>query len=161
MNNNLIRILIASFLILVGFCTNTYAAGSAAITITVTLAEVEIIEATVEFQPEIIRPPGSRYLRCYIELPAPYKVEDIDVASVALTEVNGTTIDPPLETMGRPRIGDFDRDGIRDLIVQFDLRDLTPFLRVGENTLTVTGNIVDGKKFKGRGTIRLIPPGRR
>ena len=137
------------------FSPFVWAAETAAISIIVTLEQLEIIVATVEFRPEIIRP-RSRYIRCYIELPEPFRVEDINVDTVALTEVNGAAIDPPLETVGRPRIGDFDRDGIPDLRVWFDIRTIIPLLEAGENTLTVTGNLMDGKTFKGTGIIRVI-----
>lgn len=127
-------------------------AGAGAINITVTIAEVEIIEATVEFRPETIRQ-GYRYIWCYIELPLAYKVEDINVDTVAITELNGNSIEPPLKTVGQPRIGDFDRDDIPDLRVRFDIRTIILLLKAGENTLTVTGNLLDGKTFKGTGTI--------
>lgn len=148
-------IIIAGILILIFVSPQEVkSAGTGTISITVTIAEVGIIQATVEFRPEIIRQ-GNRYIRCYIELPLDYKVEDIDVNTVALTEVNGSPIEP-LKTIGRPKIGDFDRDGISDLEVRFDIRTLSPIFLAGDNSLTVTGNLIDGKTFEGTGIIRFI-----
>lgn len=155
MKNRLVSI-ISALLILLTFPLNALAdERTDTISITVVIGKVEIIEAAVEFRPEIIRP-RHRYIRCYIELPEPYKVENIDVETVALTEVNADPIDPPLKTVGRPKIGDYDRDGISDLRVWFNIRRLTPLLKAGENSLTIIGNMKDGKKFKGTGTISVI-----
>lgn len=158
MKSGLIVILLTLMLLLP---KEVFSAETGTITITVTLAEVEIIQAKVEFRPYFIRP-GRRYIRCYIELPAGYRVKDIDVKTVALTEVNGNPIEPYLKTVGRrrPRIGDFDRDGILDLQVWFDIRMIIPLLKSGENTLTITGNLIDGKKFEGTGTIGFIATSR-
>ena len=111
-----IKIITGFFLIAVIFSPVAWAAEPAGIAVTVTLEQLEAIEATVEFRPEIIRL-GQRFLRCYTELPEPFKVEDIDIDTVALTEVNGTAIDPPLATAGPSKIGDYDRDGVADLVM--------------------------------------------
>jgi hypothetical protein len=95
-------------------------------------------------------------LRCYIELPPPSTVEDIDINTVALTKVNGAAIEAPLATAGRARISDYDRDDIPDLTVRFDIRRLIPALEAGENSITVTGNMIDGRNFKGTGNISVI-----
>lgn len=154
MRNNPVRIFVLLLAILCLFSTSSQAAGSTAITITVTIAEAEIIPATVEFQPKIIGL-RQRYLRCYIELPSPYKVENIVVNTVALTEVNGNPISPPLKTIGRSKIADFDRDGIFDLEVWFDIRSIIQLLKAGENSLTAAGNLKEDKRFQGTGTLRL------
>ncbi len=116
------------FLILSLFSLRAQAAGTSSIAITVTITEVEMIEATVEFRPTVIRR-THRNIQCYIELPNPYIVEDIDVNTVVMTEVNGTIIEPPLKTTGRPMIGDFDKDGIPDLRVSFDIQPIISLLK--------------------------------
>ncbi|MBC8456977.1 MAG: hypothetical protein H8D67_03150 [Deltaproteobacteria bacterium] len=156
----LIKIITGVFLISFMFSPFVWAAETAGITVTVTLVQLEIIEATVEFGPEIIRP-RQRFLRCYIELTEPFKVEDIDINTVALTEVNGDAIEPPLATAGPSKIGDYDRDGVADLQIRFNISSLIPILETGENSLTVSGNMVDGRKFKGTGTVSVIGTNRR
>ena len=151
----LMKIITGLFLITLIFFPFVWAAEPAGIAVTVTLEQLEVIEITVEFRPKIIRP-RWRYLRCYIELPEPYKVEDIDINTVALTEANGNPIEPPLETAGPSKIGDYDRDGVADLQVRFDIRSLVEILATGENNLTASGNMVDSRKFKGTGTVSVI-----
>ncbi len=148
------KIITGLFLITFMFSPFVWGAETAGIAVTVTLVQLEMIEATVEFRPEIIRP-GQRFLRCYIDLPAPFRVEDIDINTVALTEVNGDAIEPPLKRKraGRAKIGDYDRDGVADLRVRFDISSLIPVLETGENSLTASGNMVDGRKLKGTGTV--------
>ena len=149
------QIMTGLFLITFMFSPFAWAAETAGITVTVTLVQLEMIEATVDFRPEIIRP-RQRFLRCYIELPEQFKVEDIDINTVALTEVNGSAIEPPLATAGPSKIGDYDRDGVADLRVRFNIRSLIPILETGQNSLTASGNMVDGRKFKGTGTVSVI-----
>ncbi len=151
----LMKITTGVFLITFMFSPFAWAAETAGISVTVTLEQLEAIEATVDFRPEIIRT-RQRNLRCYIELPAPFKVEDIDINTVALTEVNGDAIEPPLATAGPSKIGDYDRDGVADLRVWFNIRSLIPILETEENSLTASGNMVDGRKFKGTGTVSVI-----
>lgn len=156
----LMKIITGLFLITLIFSPFAWAAEPAGIAVTVTLEQLEAIEATVEFRPEIIRP-RQRFLRCYIELPEPFRVEDIDIDTVALTEVNGDAIEPPLATAGPSKIGDYDRDGVADLRVRFNIDTLIPILDTGENSLTASGNMVDGRKLKGTGTVSVIGTTRR
>lgn len=155
MRTFLMKIIAGFLLITFIFSPFVWAAETAGITVVVTLGEVEIIPATVEFQLETIRR-GHRRIWCYIELPLDYRVEDIEVNSVEMTEVNGALIDTPLKTVGPSKIGDFDKDGIPDLRVSFDIQPIISLLKPGENTLTVAGNLLDGKKFKGTGTIGFL-----
>jgi hypothetical protein len=91
---------------------------------------------------------------CYVELPEGYSVEDIDIDSVALTEINADLLDPPVYTMGRSNISDRDGDGVPDLMVKFDRQELIPLLEAGEVELTVTGELADGQAFEGTDVIR-------
>lgn len=150
-----LAVIFCLWILMTALAQELQAAEAGAITITVTIAEAEIIEATVEFRPKIIRLP-QRYIRGYIELPLAYRVENIMVGTIALTEVNGNPISPPLKTIGRSRIADFDRDGIFDLEVRFDIRTIILLLKTGVNTLTITGSLIEGKTFKGTGTISVI-----
>ncbi len=127
--------------------------GSAAITITVTLVEAEIIEAVVEFSPQTIQQTQKRYINCYIELPHAYRVEDIEIGTIRLTQVNGISLDTPLEAMHPFKIGDHDKDDTPDLRIRFEIRNLV--LNDGENNLLVTGNMTGGNIFKGTGALWL------
>jgi len=106
-----------------------------------------IIPATVDFKPWN----KGKWISAYIELPEPHSVSDIDVSTVKLND----TISAPLKPSG---IGDYDNDGIPDLMVKFDTAEILVWLammgcpvRGGyyHVTLTITGKLTDGKFFKG------------
>ena len=52
-------------------------------------------------------------------------------------------------------VGDYDTDGVADLMVKFNRQDLIAILGVGEVTLTITGE-VDETSFEGSDTIQVI-----
>ncbi len=97
----------------------------------------------------------GRWITAYIELPEGYDVADINVSTVLL----GGTI----PAKSRPlRIGDYDRDGIPDLMVKFDRADVIDRVKAlnlelpADVELTVTGSLMDGTQFEGNDTIRVI-----
>ncbi|MCK4733338.1 MAG: hypothetical protein KAT65_12865 [Methanophagales archaeon] len=119
------------------------------------------IQATVTIKPESLNLKSKgKWVTCYIELPDGYSVEDIDIDSVALTKINGDLPDPPLYTVGPSGIGDYDDDGIPDLMVKFDSQELIPLLEVGDAELTVAGELYDGPPFEGTDTIRVMDKGK-
>ncbi len=86
-----------------------------------------------------------------------YTLEDIDVSTVAITDINGVSVDIPAEI--RPtEIGDEDGDGIEDLMVKFDRSEVQDNCAVGNAALTVSGRFSNGIAFEGRDTIRIINP---
>ena len=151
-----LSIIISTLLIFFILPLNASAAeGAATITITVTIVEAEVIGATVEFSPQTIRKERRRNIQCLIELPQPYEVENIDVDTIRLIELNGYAIEPPLAILRRPKIGDSDKDDIPDLMVRFSIKNL--ILELEENRLTVIGNMIDDNRiFKGTGAIWVI-----
>jgi len=86
----------------------------------------------------------------YIELPAGYKPADIDIASVKL---EGTIPAEP-----RPyAIGDYDKDGVPDLMVKFRRSDVIKLLPNGEQvTVHVTGK-AGAASFEGIDVIKVLP----
>lgn len=120
------------------------------------------IEATVDIDPDTLNLKSKgKFITCYIELPEGYYVEDIDIDSVALTKVNDDLLDPPLYIVGPSEIGDYDDDGILDLMVKFDRQELIPLLEVGDAELAVSGELIDGPMFEGADTIRVIDKGKK
>lgn len=103
----------------------------------------------------------GEWITTYIELPEGYYVEDVDIDSVTLTKINDDLLDPPLYTVGSSAIGDYDDDGIPDLMVKFDRQELIPLLEVGDAELTVAGELIDGTIFEGTDTIRVIDKDRK
>jgi len=121
--------------------------------------EVVDIQATVDIDPDTLNLKSKgKWITCYIEIPEDYDVADIDRTTILL---NGTIpvdekwIEIPIESV----IGDYDDDGILDLMVKFDreaVKDLFAGLPIpGNYVLEVTGEVA-GIPFRGSDTIRVI-----
>jgi len=109
-----------------------------------------LISATIDVEPDTLNAKSSgRWITCYVELPEGYDVSDIDIFTIMLEH----TI--PLDSGAPTEIGDYDEDGIPDLMVKFDKASIIELLDTGEVTLTITGE-VDGTPFEGSDTIRVI-----
>lgn len=117
----------------------------------------------------------GKWVTVYIELPEGYDVSNIDTESIELaTEVVILTNEVEVEEFmvhiasGAPTaIGDYDDDGIPDLMVKFDRAELVEYLGKAELDsvdglkfydvmLTVTGALTDGTPFLGSDTIKVI-----
>jgi hypothetical protein len=113
-----------------------------------------VVSATIDFDPNTLNlKSDGGWVTCFIELPEGYDVSDIDVSSVTL---NGGVQAAP-----RPsEIGDYDMDGIADLMVKFDRPELGATLEPGTDVaVTVTG-AVGTEQFSGTDHINVInPPG--
>lgn len=107
------------------------------------------IPATVDIYPETItlKPRGGS-VTAYIELPEAYSVNNVDISTVKLNLQVQAKLRPT-------KIGDYDEDGIPDLMVKFDRKEVTALLVPGENTLAITGE-VSGEMFEGSDTITAI-----
>ena len=73
------------------------------------------VEATVDFDPDTLNLTSykGRWVTCYIELPEGYDAGDILCDTVKL---NGTVL------CEKSDAGDYDKDGIPDIMVKFDRR---------------------------------------
>ncbi len=80
-------------------------------------------------------------------------MDDIDISTLLL---NGQVPAEP-----NPKgIGDYDNDGIPDLMVKFDRSAVQQILQVGDDVeITVAGELNDGTPFEGSDTIRVIDKG--
>ncbi|MCK5563315.1 hypothetical protein KAI30_04000 [Candidatus Bathyarchaeota archaeon] len=111
------------------------------------------VPATVEIYPETLSLHSlfGRWIKAYIELPEGYDVSDIEIPTVMLNDEVAAELRPT-------KIGDYDNDGISDLMVKFSRIDvMRSIFRVGENTLTISGEL-DGFFFEGSDTIRVNNP---
>ncbi len=122
-------------------------------------------ETTVDLDPDSLNLYSTgRWVTAYIEFPEGYDVADIDVSSIML---NGTV---PVDPSAPWEIGDYDDDGVPDLMVKFDRAQVTEYILANVNieerfttvTLTVTGYLYDGTAFQGSDIIKIIwnPPRR-
>lgn len=121
-------------------------------------AETEIIPitpATIDFDPDTLNLKSKgRWVTAYIELPMGhgYGVDEINPRSVMLN----TQVQAEVKPTG---IGDYDNDGIPDLMVKFNRSEVQSILPIGEKIkITIAGNLIDGRLFEGVDFIRVIFP---
>ena len=80
-------------------------------------------------------------------------MSDIDVSTVLLNGLVPAELSPT-------EVGDYDGDGIADLMVKFDRADTHTTLEVGDVVpISVAGQLSDGTAFEGTETVRVIAPG--
>ena len=115
---------------------------------------IPIVSAFIDFNPDTLNLKSrGKYVTTYIELPRGYDINDIDSESI---ELNSQV---PVET--KPiEIGDYDSNGIPDLMVKFNQSAVQNILEVGDEVkLTLTGRLFDGTQFEGTDSIRVIRRG--
>lgn len=121
-----------------------------------TEAELMLQTATVvDFDPDTLRLDAKiRWITAYIELPNgyDYDVGMIDVASLHLNDL--------IQAETKPiKIGDYNENGVMDLMVKFSGSSVQEILSVGkEIELTISGNLFDDRQLKGKDTIKVICP---
>ncbi|UCH89129.1 MAG: FG-GAP repeat protein [Thermoplasmata archaeon] len=95
----------------------------------------------------------GRYITCYIELSRDYDAAEIDVRTILLNNI------VPAQSKVIS-IGDYDKDGITDLLVCFERSAVIDILEPGENVeITITGKI-GTEEFKGFDTFKVIDKGK-
>jgi hypothetical protein len=114
---------------------------------------------TIDIDPDVLNLKSKgKWITAFIEFPEGYNVSDINISSILL---NGTI---PVDVSAPKAIGDYDNDGITDLMVKFNRTAicqliLSKGIMVGNVTLTVSGKLYDGVEFEGCDTIRVRMPG--
>jgi hypothetical protein len=119
-----------------------------------------VISGTVDVDPNTINCKSKgRWITAYIELPEDYEPNDIDVNSVMLNHTIPVDIKTPAA------IGDYDSDGISDLMVKFDRAAVIKWLgaidypnNTGKSspvTVQVTGQVA-GTAFEGSDKIKVL-----
>ncbi len=119
--------------------------------------ESQVISATVDIKPDKLNlKRNGRWVTCYIELPKGYDVKDIDVKSIRLS-VAGKDFCVDLEAP--ITIGDYDEDGISDLMVKFDnaaIRDHLQGINDNKVEFTMTGRLQMTAYLQGSDIVRII-----
>ncbi|RCV65879.1 component of the Tol biopolymer transport system [Methanophagales archaeon] len=113
------------------------------------------IPATIDIDQDTLNLKSTgKWITCYIELPEGYDVADIDISTILLEDTISAEANPT-------EIGDYDDDGIADLMVKFDRSAVQEILEVGEEVqIEVTGELTDGTLFEGTDTIWVIDTGK-
>jgi hypothetical protein len=151
--------------------TDTYTLGVSAGGVTIVLAEdvriadiptegyivrstgteiMQIIPATIDFDLNTLNLKSrGQVVTSYIELPTGYDVSQIDTSIIRLNNI--------VPALAKPtKIGDYDKDGITDLMVKFDRATVKALLTPGSQVeITITGKVA-GIAFEGSDTIRVI-----
>ena len=115
------------------------------------------IAASVDIKPDTLDL-GSKSdmsaVTVYIEFPSDYDVNLIDISTVEL-DVNGTIV----STQASPvAVGDYDSDGISDVMVKFDREAIIAALsgQTGRIAISVYGQLNDGSSFMGSDVIKVM-----
>jgi len=122
-----------------------------------------MLSASVDIKPDTLNLRSrGKWVTGYIELPEGYSVSDINVSTILLNDTIPADIEAPIA------IGDYDDDGIPDLMVKFDRAEVTSYILANVNmtklfeerfmtiTLTITGYLNDGTPFQGGDTNKVI-----
>ncbi len=109
-----------------------------------------LIRATIDFDPDTLNLKSKgKHVTTYIELPPGYDVTQIDISSIRLNDT--------VPVLAKPtQIGDYDKDGVLDLMVKFDRAAVSGVLTPGDQVdVTMTGEVA-GLPFASTYTIRVI-----
>jgi parallel beta-helix repeat protein len=106
------------------------------------------LQAAVVIDPDVLRLDNQKdWIHAYVELPAGISVEDIDVSTMLM---NNTVI----PEKGSVSITDYDGDGVPELMMKLDKKELIKILRSRENfSLTITGKLKNGLPFEGSSSV--------
>jgi heparosan-N-sulfate-glucuronate 5-epimerase len=128
-----------------------------------------VVTATVDVDPDVTNLLSeSRWITTYMELPAGFNVADINATTILLNGTIPSVLDPKygFVTNSSEYLVDHDGDGILERMVKFNRTELTSYIynvleiKYGNVTLTISGNLMDGKVFEASDTIKVIRGGR-
>ena len=114
--------------------------------------EFNLLTATIiDFDPNTLnRNSNGKWVTTYIELPDGFNVSNITISSIKLNGVVPAQSQPT-------NIGDYDNDGIPDLMVKFSRSAVAQILQPGNNVeIKISGTLINGMEFEGVDYIRVI-----
>ena len=111
----------------------------------------QIIPVIIDINPNTLnRNSNGKWITCYIELPQGFNVSNITISSILLNGIISAQSQPT-------NIGDYDNDGIPDLMVKFSRSAVAQILQPGDNVeIKVSGTLVSGMEFEGVDYITVI-----
>jgi len=104
----------------------------------------------IRIEPSVVNLAGrGKWISCYIELPIEYDVSEIDIGSLMLQKSLNAEWQPS-------EIGDYDSNGIPDLMVKFNRQEVAVALEPEVQMVHLTGQLFDGTPLDGLDLIRVI-----
>ena len=105
----------------------------------------------------------GKWITCYIELPEGFDVSQIDGSTVTADDVPAYIGKEGWATAEATtsNILDHDGDGRPERMVKFDKSAIQNAVELGEVTLAVSGDLIDGTRFEGSDTITVIDKGKK
>ena len=109
----------------------------------------DVIMSFLDFDPDMFNLSSKgKWVTCYIELPTGYNIASINISSLILNN-SIYAISTPIN------IGDYNNNGIPDLMVKFSRESLISLLVPGDQSIVLTGTLVDGTPIVGIDVIRV------
>lgn len=113
--------------------------------------KLEPVPAMVDVKPDTLNKASQGgTVTAYIEILG-YDVNDIDVSTVILSTINGKIS----AQLSSTEVGDYDSDGIPDLMVKFDKQAVIGIVDIGDHVKLTISGMVSGLKFEGSDEIRV------
>jgi len=113
---------------------------------------------TVDIAPDSLNTLSNRkYITCYLEYPE----GDINTIDIPTLKLHVEKFLIPVDTEAPATIGDYDNDGIPDLMVKFFVKDILCeyFKAEGDYMLHILGNLVNGESIRGWDIIWMFKSG--
>jgi hypothetical protein len=115
------------------------------------------LRATVKVDPStLILGSKGIPITAYLQLPKEYPAKNIDVSTVQIVTLQGRRLAQPIPIIRPYGIGDYNQDGIADLMVKFDRATVANSLQPGTADVGMIGRLADGTYFTGSGSIRVL-----
>ncbi len=118
------------------------------------------LSATVEINPDTLKLRSrGRWVTAYLELPGGLAVSDIDVSTIAITEVDGMELATAIHREGPTAVSDVNGNGVLDLMVKFDRSDLIEQLGGhGGDTVAIVidGQLLNGWYLEAVDTVKVV-----
>jgi len=121
------------------------------------LTELQASTVITDIAPDTIKLSSKgQYITMYIQLPRDYNIRNMDIRSIQIITIQGRMLGVPIATAGPYAIGDYNYDGIKDLMVKFNRKSLTNILRPGFSEIGVIGKLLDGTYFSDTDVVRVL-----
>lgn len=115
------------------------------------------VSASIDINPQTLNLKSmGNWITVYIELTNGYSIEDINKDTVVVSKINSQRLTAPIVHVGPFEIGDNNKNGITDLMMKFDRQNMILLPGHGNVELTISGELLNGKRFEGVAAIRVI-----